>query len=118
MPAKAPKTDKPTEPGQASLTAIGNPVALGATAAQAWMDMGTEAVRFVWDRMQQDLKTQQAMLACTSLEEMQRIQAEFFAAAREQYTAEVAKMLEMIGKATAPGFAAHPGARRYDDIPL
>jgi hypothetical protein len=84
---------------------------------QACMDMGTEAVRFVWDRLQQDIKTQQAMLACTSLEEMRKIQAAFFTAAQEQYTAETARMLDLMGKASTAGASAS-AKRKYDDVPL
>jgi hypothetical protein len=114
MPAKKPKTD--AQPS--GLAGTGLPMAVSPAAVQAWMDLGTEAVRFVWDRMQQDLKTQQALLACTSLEEMQKIQAAFFAAAQEQYAAEAGKMLDLMGKAAAAGMAGSPAARRYDDVPL
>lgn len=93
-------------------------MAIGTVAVQAWMDMGTEALRFVGDRLQQDIKTQQAMLACTSLEDIRKIQAEFFTAAQEQYAAEAGKMLNLIGKATTAGLASSPTARRYDDVPL
>mgnify|MGYP001766036296 CR=1 FL=1 len=118
MSESKPGTENPKRPRRAGSGAMGDPVALGTAAAQAWMDMGTEAVRFVWDRMQQDIKTQQAMLACTSLEELQRIQAEFFTAAQEQYAAEAGRMLERMGKAVASGLTAVSTARRYDDVPL
>lgn len=118
MSATKQKKDDPNNARPADPGVIGDPVALGSAAAQAWMDMGTEAVRFVWDRMQQDIKTQQAMLACTSLEEMQRVQAEFFTSAQEQYAAEVGKMLERLGKVIASGLATPGSARRYDDVPL
>ncbi|MBL4930189.1 phasin family protein [Fuscibacter oryzae] len=97
---------------------LGLPMAVGSAAVQAWMDMGTEAVRFVCDRLQQDIKTQQAMLACTSLEEIRKVQVEFFTAAQDQYAAEAGKMLNLMGKAAAGGLTALPKARRYDDVPL
>ena len=118
MPANKPKTEDPTGPQPSGLAGTGLPMAVGTVAVQAWMDMGTEAVRFVWDRLQRDIKTQQAMLACTSLEEMRKIQAEFFTAAQEQYAAEAGKMLDLMGKATAAGLTAPAKARRYDDVPL
>lgn len=118
MPANKPRTEDPTAPRSPELAAMGFPMAFGTVAVQAWTDMGTEAVRFVWDRLQQDIKTQKAMLACTSLEEMRKVQAGFFTAAQEQYAAEAGRMLDMIGKATASGLQASATARRYDDVPL
>jgi hypothetical protein len=103
---------------QTDPSAAGSPMAVGTVVMQAWMDMGTEAIRFVWDRLQQDLKTQRAVLACTSLEEVQKVQADFFKSAQEQYVAETGKMLEMIGNATTAGMAVSAQARRYDDVPL
>ena len=113
MPARktAPKT--PTAPAEPAL-----PLAVGTIAFQAWMDLGTEAMRFVWHRLQQDMKTQQAMLACTSLDDLRRVQAEFFAAAQEQYAAETGKILALMGRATAQGLSASTLRRGYDDVPL
>lgn len=118
MPANKPKTQGPTGTGPAAMAGTGLPMAIGAVAVQAWIDMGTEAVRFVWDRLQHDLKTQQAMLACTSLEEMRKVQAAFFTTAQEQYAAEAAKMLDLMSKATTAGLTATAKGRRYDDVPL
>lgn len=118
MQANKPKAVAPSTTPPPDMAAMGLPMAVGAAAIQAWMDMGTEAVRFVWDRLQQDIKTQQAMLACTSLEEMRKVQAEFFTAAQAQYADEAGKMLDLMGKATATGQTASAKARRYDDVPL
>ena len=112
---------KPTEPtGTENPTASGAdlPVAVGTAAMQAWMDIGSEAVQFVLDRMQQDIKAQQALLACKSLAEIQKVQAEFFHSAQAQYTAKTSKMLEMMGKAATGGLAAPGKARKYNDVPL
>lgn len=118
MSEKKPKAEQPTATRSPASAGMGLPVAAGTLAVQAWADMGAEMVRFVQDRLQQDIKTQQAMLACSSLEELQQIQAEFFTAAQEQYAAEVVKMLDLMGKAAAPGLIAPRQARRYDDVPL
>jgi hypothetical protein len=118
MKASKPKTESQTATDDTAAFAKGSPMAAGSVAMQAWMDMGNEMVRFVWDRLQQDIKTQQAMLACTSLEEIHKVQAEFFKSAQEQYAAEAQRMLEMIGKATTAGVAPTAEARRYDDVPL
>lgn len=118
MPTK--KQDTETRPGTepSALPGLGLPMTAGHAAMQIWMEMGTETVRFIWDRLQQDMATQRAMLACTSLEEMQRIQADYFRSAQEQYTAEASKLLDMMGKATAGGLAPAMKGRRYDDVPL
>lgn len=118
MPVNKPKTEDPTGTKQSDMAGMGLPMAVSTAAVQALMDMGTEAVRFIWDRLQQDIKTQQAMLACTSLEEMQRIQAEFFTDAQAQYATEAGKMLDLMGKATAEAQPAATKGRRYDDVPL
>ncbi|MCU0904134.1 MAG: phasin family protein [Tabrizicola sp.] len=118
MKASKPKTESQATTDDAAAVAKGSPMAVGSAAMQAWMDMGNEMVRFVWDRLQQDLKTQQAMLACTSLEEIRQVQAEFFKSAQEQYAAEAQKMLAMMGKATMARVAPTGEARRYDDVPL
>ncbi|NJM81232.1 MAG: phasin family protein [Tabrizicola sp.] len=116
MTASKPKTASPTV--DAMVPGPGPMIAVGSVAMQAWMELGNEAIRFVWDRLQQDIKTQQAVLACTSLEEVQRVQSEFFRSAQDQYTAEARKMLEIIGKSTTAGMVATSQARKYDDVPL
>jgi hypothetical protein len=108
----------PNETDHTTQSDTDSPMAVGSVVMQAWMDLGNEAIRFVWDRLQQDLETQKAVLACTSLEEVQKVQAAFFRSAQEQYAAEARKMLEMIGKATTAGMTATAAARRYNDVPL
>ena len=112
------KTERSASPRSPTLASMGLPVAAGTLAVQAWADMGAEMVRFVQDRLQQDIKTQQAMLACSSLEELRQIQTEFFTAAQEQYAAEAVKMLDLMGRVAASGLTAPTKARRYDDVPL
>ncbi len=118
MPDKKPTPQSPPETTKSVLPGLNLPVPVGPVVIQAWMEIGTEAVRFVWDRLQQDIKTQQAMMTCTSLDQMQKVQADFFTAAQEQYTAEAAKMLDLMSKAQAAGLTPTPTARRYDDVPL
>lgn len=112
------KTEIPSAPPSARQAAIELPITAGTAALQAWADIGAETLRFVSDRLQHDIKTHQAMLACTSLEEMRKIQTEFFTAAREQYAVEAVKMLDLIGTVAASGLTAGTKARRYDDVPL
>lgn len=105
----------PVSKGKAEALAAAPSVA-GTVAMQAWMDISTEAVRFVWNRLQEDMKTQQALLACKSLDEIREVQAGFFTAAQQDYAQEAERMLEMLSKAT--GQALQAGPRRYDDVPL
>jgi len=119
MPEKKPKTDhhataKPTD--KASSPPL--PLTAGMVAAQAWMDMGTETIRFFWNRLQQSQKTRKELLACASLEEMRQVQTAFLSHARDQYTAEASKMIDLISKAATAGKGAASTARRYDDVPL
>lgn len=118
MPTEKKKMEEPTETPQSGMAGNGVPMGAGAAAVQAWMDMGTEVIRFVWDRLQQDMETQQAILACTSLEEMRKVQAAFFTGAQKQYADEAGKMFDLMIKATAAGLATKAKGRRYDDIPL
>jgi hypothetical protein len=93
--------------------------AVGAAAVQAWAELGTEAVRFVWERLHQDIQTQQALLACTSLEQIQKVQADFFRDAQQHYATEAQRMFHLMEKAFSAGqLPPSPSARRYDDVPL
>ena len=118
MPAKTSRPAEQTAPDPSASGGTGLRLVAGAAALQAWMELGAETVRFVWDRLQQDMKTQQAMLACTSLDELRTIQAQFFIAAQQQYAAEAGKMLGLLSKATAEGLSSPALKRRYDDVPL
>ncbi|WP_431300560.1 phasin family protein [Tabrizicola sp. BL-A-41-H6] len=118
MPAKPPKPQTPNAADPAGIAGMGIAMSAGRLAAQAWMDFGAEAVRFAWDRLQQDIKTQQAMLSCTSLDQVRAVQADYMTATQTQYAAEARKLLEMLQQATASGLTVASKARRYDDVPL
>ena len=118
MPANTPRTGTPAETAVSAPAGQHRPVATGTVAIQAWMDMGTEVARFLWDRVQQDIKTQQALIGCTSLQEIQKIQTAYVTVAQAQYAAEAGKMLALMGTAAAAGLAASAQGRRYDDVPL
>ncbi len=114
MPAQT--TDTTPSPAEAQATAL--PLAFGNAVFRVWTDMGQEMIRFLWDRLQQDMQTQQAMLACTSLEEMRDIQARFFVAAQQDYGAMAGRMLGLLGSASVMGLPPMGAKRRYDDVPL
>lgn len=86
------------------------PAVVGAVAMQIWLEMGAEALRFVRDRWQQDIKTQQALLRCTTLDDVRAVQTEFMVALQAQYANEASTMMGIFTKAA--------GARGYDDVPL
>lgn len=118
MPAEKQTTENATPHQSPQSAAMELSIAVGTAAVEAWAKMGTETVRFAWERIEQDIKTQEAMLACTSLEEMHQVRADFMAAAREDYAAQTVKMLGLMGKAGLSGLKASKAARRYDDVPL
>ncbi|WP_324754498.1 phasin family protein [Roseovarius sp. Pro17] len=93
---------------------------MGETAQKIWTDMGNETLRFVASRVEQDLETQKALLACTNLAEVQKIQAEFFTQALEQYRVQATRMMEMMSEAAPKGLPSLPiiTSRGYDDVPL
>ncbi len=117
MPATTPNTSDTARIAKSLTFGVDVPLTLGNRALQIWMEMGSEAVRFLSDRLQQDIRTQQAMLRCTSLAEMQKLQAEFLRSAGDQYAAEARRMLELM-QGTAAGQIAATTARSYDDVPL
>ncbi|HEY9038487.1 MAG TPA: phasin family protein [Roseovarius sp.] len=109
--------------GEGTTTALDTMAAfgpMGEAAQKAWVEMGTETLRFVASRMQQDLETQKAMLACTDLGEMQKIQSEFYSQAMEEYRAQAARMMEIMSSAAPKGLDGVPlmTKRAYDDVPL
>ncbi len=115
------KTTKPEN--EATTAATGTMKALGPmgeTAQKVWADMGNETLRFVASRMQQDLETQKAMLACTNLADIQKVQADFCTQALEEYRVQASRIVEIMSAAAPMGLAAMPliTSRGYDDVPL
>lgn len=62
----------------------------------------TEWAEFVAHRMQTNIKTQQDLLACQGLEEMQALQAAYFAQTREDYAREMQKLVTRAQELMAP----------------
>ncbi|MFN4129827.1 MAG: phasin family protein [Paracoccaceae bacterium] len=117
MPAHKPTIESPVDPAKPALVGLDASMAVNTAAVQAWMDMANETVRFVWDRLQQDIEAQKAMVACKSVEEMLKIQAEYLTVAQEQYTTAAGRMLDLMGSATSAGLTDSK-ARRFDDVPV
>ncbi|WP_138933492.1 phasin family protein [Roseovarius arcticus] len=93
---------------------------IGETMQKVWADLSSETLRFVASRMQQDLEAQKAIAACKDLADMQRVQADFFTQALEQYRSQVSRMMEIISTGAPEGLAGVPliTKREYDDVPL
>lgn len=89
-------------------------------AATAWLDMMSEGARFVTDRLQQDMETQRALLACKCPEDLMRVQSEFVTTAMQQYADEATRLVRMMSEAVEDTAKdARSGHKRgYDDVPL
>ena len=86
----------------------------------AWLEIMTESARFVADRFQQDLESQQAILGCSKPEDLLRLQSEFYRKMREQYASEATRMAQLMSKATTTTIddVKATQARGYDDLPI
>ncbi|WP_372884578.1 phasin family protein [Shimia sp.] len=80
-------------------------------AATLWQDVLQESARFITERLQKDLETQQAMLGCKSPAELLQLQTDFYQSALADYTEQTTRMLKLMSKAGGT-------SREYDDIPL
>ena len=74
---------------------------MGAAWAEAMSELGGEVMRFLAERVQQDMGLQQRLLHASSLDEARHIQAEFVQKAIDQYTAETGRMVEIGGDIAA-----------------
>lgn len=59
-------------------------MAVSPAVTRAWLEMMSDSARFLAERLQQDLETQKAMLACKTPTEFLQVQSEFFKTAMEQ----------------------------------
>lgn len=93
---------------------------LNPAVAQAWKVIMSESARFFADRLQQDLETQKAMLACKTPADLMQLQAAFFKTAMEQYTAFGEHIKETVSTATGETIkdVRTSQSRGYDDVPL
>jgi hypothetical protein len=106
------------KPSETNPMAALNPIQT--QAMQAMFAVATETMQFLSTRIQQDIETQQAMLACKSFEELQRVQAEFHKKTLEDYSGATAKMMKILTSGASDGLtnAASTWKRAYDDVPL
>ncbi len=121
-PARSAKKSQKTENEAATATidAMKTFGPIGETAQKVCADVANETLRFVTFRMQQDLETQRAMLACTNLVDVQKAQADFCTQALKDYQSQASRIMEIMSAAAPKGldFAPLLTRRDYDDVPL
>ena len=87
---------------------------------KVWSDLGAEVMQFASSRMRQDIEAQKAMLACKSIEDLQKVQAQYYSEAIKDYSAQIQRAMEVMSgaanKRTDDVFK--PTRRGYDDVPL
>ena len=88
--------------------------------AEAWNSFMAESSQFLTKRLQQDLDTQRAMMACKSPAELLKLQTEFLSTAMDHYTEYTTRLYKAMSTAmSGPLPKTRSGlSRRYDDIPL
>lgn len=69
--------------------------ALGTHWFEIMSDLGSEMLNFTAARIKEDVDTQHKLLHAKELAEVQHIQAEFFQKAVDDYTTEMAKLMDM-----------------------
>ena len=67
----------------------------GSAWLETWSAMGSEVSEFIAERIQEDIKTQHAMLKCKNPAELSAIQTAFVQKAIEQYTEETGKLVSL-----------------------
>ncbi|OAN68283.1 hypothetical protein A8B83_02340 [Rhodobacteraceae bacterium EhC02] len=95
-------------------------MALNPAMTKAWLEMMSSSAHFMADRLQQDLETQKAILACKTPMELLQVQSAFFKTAIEQYTEYAMRLKETMTSATEETIkgARTDHSRGYDDVPL
>ena len=117
MTGKSPSPKKAN--GAAAAPGLAMPAIPPAVTAQ-WLEVMTESGRFIAQRLEEDLKTQQAFLGCKTPADVMQVQSNYYKTAVEQYTAQAGRIFEVISGAMSGPLASSRSmfARRYDDVPL
>ena len=117
--AKSTKKTQST-PEAASDGMVAAMAAFSPAATTAWFEIMQESMRFMTDRLQQDMEAQRKMLACTTPQELMQVQSEFMQTAFAQYTQETQRMMEKLGFAMKVSVSdkAPTTKRGYDDVPV
>jgi hypothetical protein len=105
------KTSNTTEDAVASVTETVAQLQKMGLNSMSWMgtdwvermsDIGSEALKFLSDRIEQDVALQHRLLHCRDMKELHAAQAEFLQNAIEQYTSETGKMVELTTELFTP----------------
>lgn len=78
----------------------------GAAATESVAKAQVEFVTFMARRIQEDLDIQRALLECTSLDEVRRVQTRFLERAVSQYAEETSRMMRLGGEAMTRAFGS------------
>lgn len=93
--SNAPKITGDALDPMAYFQTISNSTAAGTVWWEHISDIGSDLTSFVADRIREDVKTQHELMHCSSLSEMQCIQANFVQKAINQYHDEAARLVEL-----------------------
>ena len=96
----ATKKKPETETGFEAPEMMAAMMAVNPVFAKAWMDLVSEGARFLTDRLQTDLETQKALMACKTPADLMQVQAEFLNTAMQQYADEATRVINMTLKAS------------------
>lgn len=80
---------------QAQAEAMGRMAAFNSAVAEAMGRYGQEFVGFVQDRLAEDAKTQQELMACRDLNKLAEVQNRFLERVMLQYTDETGKLVDL-----------------------
>ena len=80
----------------------------GAAAANGLVNAQVEIVTFMARRVQEDIDIQRALLNCTTLDEVRRVQTRFIERAVSQYAEETSRMMRLGGEAMTRAFGPGP----------
>jgi len=78
----------------------------GAAAANGVVNAQVEIVTFMARRVQEDIDIQRALLNCTTLDEVRRVQTRFIERAVSQYAEETSRMMRLGGEAMSRVFGS------------
>ncbi|MDU8943579.1 phasin family protein [Ovoidimarina sediminis] len=117
MTGKSPSPTKAN--GAAAAPGLAMPAIPPAVTAQ-WLEVMTASGRFIAQRLEEDLKTQQAFLGCRTPADVMQVQSGYYKTAVEQYTAQAGRIFELMSGAISGPLASSRSmfARGYDDVPL
>lgn len=109
---------KKTPSGTSETSALTSAMAAGQPAVALWLEIMAESTRFVSERLQNDLETQQALLRCQSPTDLVQLQSEFFRKTVEQYTSEAQRIFGIMTEAANDEATMTSTKRGYDDVPV